>query len=265
MASSGAKKPRSSRALDSIELCGLPLAKVSYYEAIEVIITQAINGEGGWVLTVNLDILRRWVMEDHFKCLTSPVSVRIADGMPLVWASRLQGQSLPERIAGSDLIEGLSSEAGKQGLGIYLLGGAPGTALEASRVLSERCPGLRIAGTNCPPLGFENSSEQIYQIFERLDDAKPDIVYVALGSPKQEELIAQMRDYFPETWWLGIGASFSFLAGETRRAPLWVQRAGFEWLHRLTQEPRRLARRYLLHDLPFATRLFSSALIKRFK
>ncbi len=215
------------------------------------------------MLTVNLDILRRWVLDDNFKHLTSPVSLRLADGMPLIWASRLQGQPLPERIAGSDLVISLSKKAEINGLAIYLLGGTPGVATKAAKALSQYCPGLRIAGTDCPAPGFENSSAGMSQVFERLHEARPNIVYVALGSPKQEELIARMQNYFPETWWLGVGGAFDFLAGKTRRAPSWMQHVGLEWFYRLAQEPRRLAHRYLVHDLPFVVRLFSSALARR--
>ena len=95
--------------------------------------------------------------------------------------------------------------------------------------------------------------------------ANPDIIYVALGSPKQEWLIGQLRGYLPRAWWLGIGISFSFLSGHVKRAPMWMQRAGLEWLHRLCQEPRRLARRYLVQGLPFAALLFASAIKNRFR
>ena len=88
-------------------------------------------------------------------------------------------------------------------------------------------------------------------------------MYVALGFPKQEHLIASLRDEFPQTWFLGVGFSFSFVAGETRRAPPWVSRLGLEWMHRLAQDPRRLAGRYLLHGLPFAARLFAAAIASR--
>ena len=101
------------------------------------------------------------------------------------------------------------------------------------------------------------------KLIAHLTAANPDIVYVALGSPKQEWLIGQLRGYLPRAWWLGIGISFSFLSGQVKRAPQWMQRSGLEWLHRLSQEPRRLAKRYLVHGLPFAASLFTSAIIRR--
>ena len=127
-----------------------------------------------------------------------------------------------------------------------------------------RFAGVRIAGIYYPDFGFESDEAQVQKLIAHLTAANPDIVYVALGSPKQEWLIGQLRGYLPRAWWLGIGISFSFLSGHVKRAPLWMQRAGLEWLHRLAQEPRRLARRYLVHGLPFAGSLFASALLTRF-
>lgn len=238
---------------------------MSAVQTIETVLTERANGRGGWVLTVNLDILRRCVLHPDFRRLTRGVSLAVADGMPLVWASRVQGEALPERVAGSDLIGSLSAVAAERDFSIYLLGGSPGTAERAAEVLRVRSTGLRIAGTACPPLGFEHSSAQVAGIREALIAVRPDIVYVALGSPKQEVLIEQLRDDLPGIWWLGVGASFSFLAGDIRRAPPWMQRLGLEWLHRLGNEPRRLARRYLLHDLPFVVRLFGSAVRARLR
>jgi len=99
---------------------------------------------------------------------------------------------------------------------------------------------LKIAGTFCPQQGFEKKPKQMAEIVQMLIAAKPDIVFVALGSPKQEHLIAKLKPYLSSAWWLGVGVSFSFLTGHVKRAPLWMQRAGIEWLHRLGQEPRRI-------------------------
>jgi N-acetylglucosaminyldiphosphoundecaprenol N-acetyl-beta-D-mannosaminyltransferase len=185
--------------------------------------------------------------------------------MPLIWASKLQGTPLPERVAGSNLISSLSAAAAERGRGIYLLGGATGTAEAAADVLSQRYPKLRVCGTCCPTIDFEDGADGVAAVTENLRQAKPDIVYVALGSPKQEVLIDRLRDQLPGAWWLGVGNSFSFLCGHVHRAPLGVQRAGFEWLHRLIQEPRRLGRRYLIDGCPFAVKLLVGAAIQRLK
>jgi N-acetylglucosaminyldiphosphoundecaprenol N-acetyl-beta-D-mannosaminyltransferase len=123
--------------------------------------------------------------------------------------------------------------------------------------------GLAITGCYSPPLGFENVPAELAAIRARIAAAAPDIVYVALGFPKQERLISALREEFPATWFLGVGISLSFLCGQVARAPAWMIRLGLEWLHRLLQEPRRLARRYLVDDMPFAVRLFAQAAWQR--
>jgi len=187
-----------------------------------------------------------------------------ADGMPLIWASSLLGNPLPERVTGSNLISSLTAAAAARGRSIFLLGGSPGAAQKAAVVLSARHPNLRIAGVSSQPLESSADRSEWKSIADALTAANPDIVYVALGCPKQEELIEALRHTLPAAWWLGVGIAFSFVAGSIPRAPLWMQRIGLEWFHRLLKEPRRLARRYLIDDLPFALTLFSSVIRERF-
>lgn len=249
----------------TVNLCGVRFDALTEAETVEVIADQAASGAGGWVVTPNLDILRRLTIDAGFRTLCERASLRVADGMPLVWAARVQGTPLPERVAGSNLISSVSSAAARRGLRIFLLGGDPGSAEAAAEVLRGRHPNLHIAGLHCPPYGFEQDGEAMALIERLLTSAQPDIVFVALGCPKQERLIDRLRPQFPQVWWLGVGISFSFLAGHVRRAPLWMQRCGLEWVHRLVQEPGRLARRYLIDDLPFAVRLFTSAIRTRLR
>jgi len=249
--------------IPTVTLKGQPIHAVSEMGAVEYILSELQAGRGGWCITPNLDHLRRLTRDRKLKALYSHAALIVADGMPLIWASRIQGTPLPERVAGSSLISTLSAAAGKQNRSIYLLGGDKGTAQQAAEVLKRQYPGVRIAGIYYPEFGFESDEAQMQQLIAHLKAANPDIVYVALGSPKQEWLIGQLRGYLPRAWWLGIGISFSFLSGHVKRAPEWMQRSGLEWLHRLCQEPRRLARRYLVHGLPFAASLFTAAIIER--
>lgn len=249
--------------LPCVDIMGVPIHRVTQGAFIDHIFTSLSNGVGGWVITVNLDILRRCVRDREFAELAQQATLRVADGMPLVWGSRLKGTPLPERIAGSSLMRPICEEAGRHGRSIFLLGGAPGTADAAARNVRETTANLDVVGTHCPALGFEQRPQDLKAIASALREAQPDIVFVALGSPKQERLIAQLKEQLPHAWWLGVGISFSFLAGEVRRAPIWMQRMGLEWFHRLIQEPRRLARRYLVDGLPFAIRLFVRSVRER--
>lgn len=234
-------------------------------QSIESVADAASKGRGGWVITANLDHMRRAHNDPDCRAMMDEADLVVADGMPLIWASRLSGRPLPERVAGSSMVDPLARLASERGLSLYLLGGNEGIAEEAAGVLVRRYPGLNICGTECPPMGFENDNDYMQSMSEKLVKADPDIVYVALGSPKQERLIREIRGVLPNAWWLGIGISLSFLTGEVQRAPSWMQRLGLEWLHRLIQEPRRLAKRYLIDGLPFAAVLLIGGLRGRFK
>ncbi len=249
------------RAHATRELLGWRFAALSEQQCVEHIVRELGAGRGGWVVTANSDHLRRLVRDQAFAKLCRQASLLVADGMPLVWASRAQGTPLPERVAGSSLICTLSAAAADQGCSVFLLGGEAGTAEQAAEVLGSRYPGLRIAGTCCPWIGQSPTRDErdIRAVSGTLTRTQPDIVFVALGSPKQEFVIDRLRGVLPRAWWLGVGISFSYLSGRVRRPPAWMRQAGLEWLGRLVQEPRRLRARYLRDDLPFCISLLLQA------
>lgn len=222
-------------------------------------------GRGGWIITANLDILLRTRRDAGFRGWLGEADLVTADGMPIIWASRLQGTPLPQRVAGSAMVWSIAEQAAARGRSLFLLGGMPGAAEGAARVLRARFPALRIAGTHCPPMGFERDPGEMAAIRDRLTAARPDIIYVALGCPKQEALIRTLRGegVLPASWWIGVGISLSFICGQVRRAPRWMQKLGLEWVHRLAQEPARLARRYLIDGIPYALALLARAALRR--
>jgi N-acetylglucosaminyldiphosphoundecaprenol N-acetyl-beta-D-mannosaminyltransferase len=246
-----------------VQVLGARFAAVSTDEAVARMIDSAVTGAGSWTVTANLDHLRRFTSDAATQELLGQADLVVADGMPIVWASRVAGAPLPERVAGSDMIWMLSRAAAQRGVSLFLLGGEPGTAEAAARVLRAHAPGLHVAGTWCPPHGFERSDAELRAMERAVVGARPGIVLVALGFPKQDVVIAQLRERLPGTAFMGVGITLGFVAGEVRRAPRWAQALGVEWLHRLVQEPRRLWRRYLLHGLPFAARLFAAAAVAR--
>jgi len=251
--------------IDSVTLSGLELLKIDQAECVDLSVNAAADGVGGWVLTPNLDILRKCAIDPDILALCRRADIRVADGMPLVWASKLQRTPLPERVSGSDLIRSISRACAARGVRIFLLGGAPGVVERTQATMEATIPGIVIAGVHCPPFGFESDAEELSLIEKAVTDARPDLVFVALSFPKGEQLIERLRPALPNAWWVGVGISFSFLAGDVKRAPVWMQKSGAEWLFRLSQEPRRLIRRYLIEDLPFCGRLFASALRRRFQ
>ena len=240
----------------TIDLMGVSIHAAEENACIDYIIQRAMHRHGGWVVTANLDHLRRLVGQPSYRELCSEATLLVPDGMPLLWASRIRGTPLPERVAGSNLIVSLSRAAARAHISVFLLGGNPGTADGAAEVLASRCPGLQVLGTSCPMHGFESDTEQLRELERTLQEHGPGIVYVALGSPKQELVIRHLRQSLPSVWWIGVGISFSYLTGDVHRAPHWLQAIGLEWLHRLSREPRRLFRRYVVDGVPFALRLF---------
>lgn len=250
--------------LPVVRLRGVELHAITERQCIDYILDAIAQGRGGSVVTPNLDILRRCTRDLHFAALVSEADLVVPDGTPLIWASKLAGTPLPQRVAGSDLIKSLTAAAADAGRSIFLLGGMPGAAEGAADVLKKTSPHLKVAGMLCPPVGFEEKPEEMDRIVRMLTDTKPDIIWVALGSPKQENLINHLRDVLPASWWLGVGISFSFLTGEVKRAPRWLQKIGLEWTHRLIQEPRRLAKRYLVDGLPFFATLMVDSAVLRF-
>ncbi|MGI5284679.1 WecB/TagA/CpsF family glycosyltransferase [Nonomuraea polychroma] len=218
------------------------------------------TGRGGWIVTANVDIVRAASRDPELAALVAKAEVVVADGMPVVWAGRLAGGAIGERVTGASLVFTLSARAAAEDRSVYLLGGDEGVPEAAGRVLVERYEGLRVAGAYSPPYGFDTDPGQVRDVVERVVDARPDLVLVGLGFPKQERVIVELRPHLPQAWYLGCGAGIPMAAGQFSRAPALLQRSGGEWLHRLALEPRRLARRYLLHDAPYALRLLAQAL-----
>jgi N-acetylglucosaminyldiphosphoundecaprenol N-acetyl-beta-D-mannosaminyltransferase len=251
-----------------VDLMGLPVDQLTESDTIETVLEAVRAGRGGCLFTPNLHHMQAFASGAdgavYDRSATLPgARIVVADGMPLIWASRLRGTPLPERVAGSNLIWSLTEAAARKGASIFLLGGNPGAAEACAERMRAEYPNVRIAGLMAPPRGFENDSRAIDEIAARLRTAEPGIVYLALGFPKQEQLALQLAPHLPSAWFVGVGISFSFVAGQVQRAPRWMQAAGLEWMHRLVQEPRRLFRRYVIDGLPFAARMFSHALGSR--
>jgi N-acetylglucosaminyldiphosphoundecaprenol N-acetyl-beta-D-mannosaminyltransferase len=204
------------------------------------------------VVTANVDFLRIADKNEAFRDLLNGADLVLADGMPLVWASRRRRNPLPARVTGVDMILACAQLAADRGYRIFLLGAAPGVANDAAQVLQCRFPGLRVVGTYSPantePAELEMCANMVHA-------AKADMLFVALGAPKQDEFIHHYRDRLNVPMCMGVGGAFDMLAGNVRRAPLWIQRHGLEWCYRLIQEPRRLWKRYLIHDLPIFARM----------
>lgn len=215
----------------------------------------AMLDEGGYryVVTPNIDHLMRLRHDQVFRQAYENAALRVPDGVPLLWAANFLGTPLKGRVNGTDLFELLAKRAASRGDRLFLMGGNPGAADRAARVLTEHYPGLIIAGTHCPPFGFDRDESQNAAIQEMIRESGANLLFVGLGAPRQELWLERYGPGCGVHAAVGIGVSFSLVAGEIPRAPVWMQRTGLEWFWRLTREPGRLWKRYLIDDLPFFT------------
>jgi N-acetylglucosaminyldiphosphoundecaprenol N-acetyl-beta-D-mannosaminyltransferase len=197
-----------------------------------------------YVITANLHYLMLSSRHRDLAEINRNAAMILADGMPVVWRSRLTSQRIPERIAGSDLIYSIASLAGQRRYRVYFLGGADGVAARTAEILSAMYPGLIIAGTESPVIDELKPHEQA-ELVLRIRDAQPDILLAALGQPKGERWIARWHRQMQVPLSIQLGGSFNFVTGRIHRSPDWMSAAGLEWAHRLCCEPQRLAPRYL--------------------
>lgn len=242
---------------------GVRFDAVTAPQAVQTIVAEAKAGRGGWVVTPNTDIMRIVASDPRARALVASADLVLADGMPVVWASRIQRQPLPERVPGSTVAESLLRACAVTGLRVFLLGGLPGVPERAASALLRTYPKLHVVGALSPELELDPEGASTAVLARAVAEANPDVVLVGLGFPKQELVIGRLREAHPRAWYLGCGITLAFLAGDVRRAPAWAQRSGLEWAHRLSQEPRRLAGRYLLRDIPFAMAMLARALRRR--
>ena len=200
------------------------------------------------VVTPNVDIVVLAHRDPRLRQAIAAATLVLADGQPIVWASRLRPPGLPGRVTGADLVPALAARAAQEGLSLFLCGAAPGVAERAAEELRRRHPSLRIVGVAAPPREELDSPALI----EEINGARADILVLAFGAPIQEIWMERHRERLAVGVAIGAGAGIDFLAGVQRRAPAWMQRAGLEWAYRLAREPRRLWRRYLVRDPLFA-------------
>jgi N-acetylglucosaminyldiphosphoundecaprenol N-acetyl-beta-D-mannosaminyltransferase len=240
-------------ARDRLELAGVLVDRVTRAAAADRIREFIVSGQPHQVVTVNLDFLRLAKDMPEFRAVLNEADLAVADGMPLVWASRLNQGGLPERVAGVELVDETCRLAVELDVSIYLLGAGPGVANAAAKRLSERFPGLRIAGTYSPPFGPLRTGEN-ERVIQRIREAHPGILLVAFGAPRQDLWIRSHLSELDVPVAIGVGCTFDLLAGRVTRAPEWMRQSGLEWAFRLGQEPGRLWRRYA-NDLPTLARL----------
>ena len=230
-----------------INLFGCAIDVLDMKQAVRRVQSWVVDGEDHCriVVTPNVDHVVMLQTNKELRQVYESADMVLADGWPVVAASRLLGRPLPERVAGSDLVPCLFKHTKTNGpLSVYLLGAAQGVADRAAMIIGDRWPSVTVVGTYSPPLGFERDAAENDAILAKIAAARPDVLVVGLGAPKQELWVHRHRDRIQARAALCVGATIDFLAGEKNRAPRWVRRIGCEWLFRMLSE-RRLVKRYV--------------------
>jgi N-acetylglucosaminyldiphosphoundecaprenol N-acetyl-beta-D-mannosaminyltransferase len=233
---------------DRVRIGRVWIDAVSKSQALDKIRELVECRSGGAVFTPNVDHILLAETNSEFRRAYRRASLVLADGVPVVWASRLLRIPVPEKLSGSDMVLPIARLAASRGWRVYLLGGNPGVAKDAAARLSER-EGVLIVGVDDPFIKLDEMNHT--PVIARIREAKPDLLFVALGAPKQELWISRHRHELSPAVSIAVGASLDFVAGRLTRAPRWVSAAGLEWLYRLGQEPRRLWHRYLVRGPRF--------------
>lgn len=233
--------------IERVPLFGTGIDRVTMPQAVRQVMDWIAEPDGPcrYVVTPNVDHVVMMRSRADLRSAYRDASLVTADGWPLVAASRRLSRPLPERVAGSDLAPAVFAAAAERGgLRVFLLGGMPGVPERAAAEITKRWPYVEVVGVESPPFGFELDDRANDRVVEAINAARPDLLLVGLGAPKQELWLHRQYGRLKAGVAMGVGATIDFLAGEQRRAPRWVQRIGMEWLYRAASDPRRLAGRY---------------------
>jgi N-acetylglucosaminyldiphosphoundecaprenol N-acetyl-beta-D-mannosaminyltransferase len=241
---------------DRVMVWGVPFVPWTMAQTMAAINDLIRAGRPSHFITANTHYVMLSDQDPALRAINSNATFIVADGMPIVWASRLGVRALPERVAGSDLIFELSEQAAAKGYRLFLLGGGPGVAEEAARRLIARYPGLQIVDAVCPPFGQWTPQDDA-ELIVRIRSARPDVLLTALAMPKADHWLAAHLEKLEVPVVFNCGAALDFVAGNVRRAPRLMQSTGMEWAYRLWLEPRRLMGRYIANAW-FIARMFAN-------
>lgn len=236
----------------SISLFGLDIAAVPFDTAVDALALASTqrDGRARIVVTPNVDHIVRLDVQPEFKRLYATSDYLFADGMPIIWASRLFGTPLPGRVTGADLLPALCDRARASGGKAVFVGGRPGQEAQITKGLNQRFPGLDFT-LIVPSMSFDPTGAEGDTVAQRVRELAPDLIFVCLGMPKQERWAMANAASMPGGLMLCVGAAIEFATGMQRRAPKWMQRTGLEWVYRILQDPGRMWRRYLVDDRRF--------------
>jgi N-acetylglucosaminyldiphosphoundecaprenol N-acetyl-beta-D-mannosaminyltransferase len=248
---------------EHVDVLGVKISAVDMDSAVNLAIESIEDGDPAYVCAASVHGVMEAQRDPGLLRIFNRAAINIPDGMPLTWVGWLQGFTQMDRVFGPDFMLKMCRISLSRGYRHFLYGGNPGVAEELSEQLQKMFPGLEVAGTYTPPFRSLNPEEE-HDVAERIWRAKPDILWVGIGAPKQERFMAEHVGRFNVPLMVGVGAAFDFHTGRIADCPDWVKRAGLQWLHRLKQEPGRLWKRYLVNNPVFlwrvARQLFGAAI-----
>ena len=237
------------------DLLGLPIAMTDYAEAMDVMDGMIARGERGYLCATAVHAVMVAQNDPEMRAALDGSTLTVPDGMPLVWAANLLGEELSDRVYGPELMLRYCERSRDRGHRVFLYGGRDqGSLAQLTLNLRLRFPGIRIVGGYSPPFR-ELTRDEDDAIAAQVNAARPDVVWVGTGVPKQEKWMARMRERLEAPVLVGVGAAFDFHAGRISMAPQWMQDRGLEWTYRISQEPRRLLPRYVVHNPRFIARV----------
>lgn len=236
-------------AMTRMRLMNTEIDNLTMDETLDAIDSLIKEDNCSYVVTPNVDHIVQLEKDEELKRVYENASLILTDGKPLIWISNWYKTPIKEKISGSDLFPRVCELAAKKGYTMYLLGAAEGVADKAAKNLMDKYKGLNIVGTYSPPFGFEKDKVELKKIERQIQEVHPDILIVGSGCPKQEKYMYHHCKELDVPISFGLGASIDFEAGNIKRAPRWMSEHGLEWLYRITQDPKRLAKRYLVDDM----------------
>jgi N-acetylglucosaminyldiphosphoundecaprenol N-acetyl-beta-D-mannosaminyltransferase len=240
--------------IEKVNVLGIGISVLDQDRAREFLFEAVRTGQRGYVAVAGVHGVTEAQRDPALRDIFNRALLATPDGMPMVWMGRLQGERSIRRVYGPDLMLNLCQHSVACGFSHFLYGGVQGVAEELRRQMEMRFPGLKVVGTYMPPFRPLSDAE-VSDLQQRVRAARPDFFWVGLSTPKQERFMAQYTSILPEAKiFIGIGAAFDLLTGRVRQAPCWMQSTGLEWFFRLTQEPKRLWKRYLVSNPLFILR-----------
>jgi len=233
---------------DRITLMGCQIDNLSMEETLGRIEGFIGTGRPHQHVVVNVDKLVKASHDPELRRIINECALVNVDGMPVVWASRLLGKPLKERVAGVDLFEALMRRAGEKGWRVFLLGAREEVVSQVAATYSRKYPALTLAGYRN---GYWKGEAEEADVVRQIRDSRPDLLFVAISSPKKEQFLGKYQAEMRIPFAMGVGGTFDVAIGKVKRAPVWMQKSGLEWFYRFLQEPRRMFRRYFIEDMAF--------------